>query len=263
MSASSSQFEAPRRIFSGRALYGGASAEEDGDDEDEDLSMHAPSSSSSAPVRSDALAVIDNGQNARRLQDDEAVEDLAPHRPAGNANDAETRLETARRQDIRNCPLCWEELPYCGGGRNAAGGAADRTAMLQRIQDFRKVIFRFEQLLSGRQNDETIFTGMLELRHHFIETYLEEHGYRHRKWTIRMLREHYDPTLGHRFDPVRELNAELEDLRRIKKWTMKVGGAALPQTPRLTDYGLGELPLPQTPLPPAVFYSSLSLIFLC
>jgi len=114
-----------------------------------------------------------------------------------------------------NCPLCWEEQPYVGDSGLA-------TAMIERLSDFRRVIFRFERLMCGRQHDDTVFRGMLELRRLFIERYLDSYSsQRFRRWTMAMLREHYDPVKGHRFDVVRELDAELGDLRLLRRWKME------------------------------------------
>jgi len=104
------------------------------------------------------------------------------------------------------CPLCHEEMPYIDD-------AATATAMAERVSDLRRVIFRFEKMLTGRLHDEMVFWGMLELRRLFIEHHLETYSSeRFHRWTMQMLRNHYHPRTGHRFVYVRALTAQIEEL---------------------------------------------------
>ena len=116
-----------------------------------------------------------------------------------------------------NCPLCHEELPFIGD-------AATRDTMNERMNDLRAVIFRFERLLVGRVHDDIVFSGMLAMRRLLIERHLEAYSRaRFRRWTMPMLREHYHPRTGHRYDYVRALDAEIKDLALVNTWIMDEG----------------------------------------
>jgi len=161
---------------------------------------------------SDAAASADDGSDL-----DDEIENVMPRfvqrvvrRPdtgGGGGGDGD--------DDISACPLCWEEQPYIED-------TSMRTAMSERMNDFRRIIFRFERMMAGHQNDEIIFRGMLELRRMYIENDLERYSSdgHFQRWTLDMLRRHYSPLNGHRFDIVRELDAELNDMRRQKRWIM-------------------------------------------
>jgi len=189
--------------------------DDDDDDEDDDID-------------DDGTEQRVRARHVRRPAGEGAVASLASAEHTGIGEQeameiVEERRDREQRDKVRACPLCMEEQPYLAesSGGSAGRNNRDRSAMLQKVQDFRKIIFRFERTLAGRLHDETVLQGMLQLRRTFIEAYLDEHGYRHTKWTIDMLRAHYDPVQGHRFDVVRELAYELEDLRRLRRWTMR------------------------------------------
>ena len=139
------------------------------------------------------------------------------HRNSGGSGDAAAAAGAGDDDDVAPssvCPLCWEEQPYLDDSRKS-------TAMMERVKDFRRIIFRFERMMRGLQNDETIFRGMLELRRQNIEQYLDAYSNkRFRRWTMAMLREHYDPINGHRHDSIREYDYEATQLKRVRKWLM-------------------------------------------
>ncbi len=134
-------------------------------------------------------------------------------------------INYAAHSEQPNCPLCWEEQPYLDANDVDDTNASTRhSAMVDKVNDFRDIIFRFERLLRGHQNDETIFLGMLELRRLNVERYFDEHSpssFRMTRWTMQMLRDHYSPAKAHRFDLVRELDVELLDMRWMRSCVMK------------------------------------------
>ena len=179
-----------RRQRRAPALGGGAASSS----QDDDTDFVGADDASSAP-RDPRSAVPETGPPALR---------------------AAAAASVKRAEAVRDCPLCWDEQPFLGR-------AASSSAMQQKVQDFRRLIFNFERGLSGLQNDEVIFRGMLDLRRLFIEGWLRDHGHAFTPWTMDMLRAHYDPVNGHRFDVVRLLTSELDDMRLMKQWTMEHG----------------------------------------
>ena len=131
-------------------------------------------------------------------------------RPAATAPAAAAAVAAAAADD---CVICWEE-DYYGHVLEQRGGAGGGGVM-RRMANFRELIFEFERLLRVRQNDEVIFTGMLQLRRTHIESYLESHGVAHTPWTREMLRKHYCVHSGHRFDALREYAHELRAIREL------------------------------------------------
>lgn len=123
------------------------------------------------------------------------------------------------REPQNDCAICWEQLPYLMEAR----GGESKSALLEKVQDFRRSIFSLEQQLRGGENDTIVFHCMLQLRRLLVENFLSDHGFRFRAWTMRMLREHYDPSVlkGHSFDYVRAMRKELEELEELKTWTTK------------------------------------------
>jgi len=118
---------------------------------------------------------------------------------------------------VVSCPVCQEETPYID---DAAIGAA----VNDRIANCRDVIFRFERTVSGRLHDETVLFAVLALRRLLVEQHLEAYSFvRFRRWTLPMLREHYDPANGHRHDLVRILDAEARALKRLNDLVEKEG----------------------------------------
>ena len=175
---------------------------------------------SSSSRHQDAAASADDGSDL----DDDDGEEMMPRfvrmQPRNNNNQGGGgggRIigDDDGDESVATCPLCWEEQPYIED-------TSMRTAMSERMNDFRRIIFRFERMMAGHQNDEVIFRGMLELRKMYIENDLERYSAdgRFQRWTLEMLRRHYSPLNGHRFDIVRELDAELTDMRRQKRWIM-------------------------------------------
>jgi hypothetical protein len=106
-------------------------------------------------------------------------------------------------------------MPYIGDAALAA-------TMASRLNDFRGVIFRFERMLTGRMHPETVYYGMLQLRRQLIEQHLEAYSKTHfHRWTLELLRAHYNPRTGHRFSYLRVLDAEIADLERVRGWIME------------------------------------------
>lgn len=119
--------------------------------------------------------------------------------------------------NVVSCPVCQEETPYID---DAAIGAA----INDRIANCRDVIFRFERTVAGRLHDETVLFSVLALRRLLVEQHLEAYSFvRFRRWTLPMLREHYDPANGHRHDLVRILDAEARALKRMNDLVEKEG----------------------------------------
>jgi len=117
--------------------------------------------------------------------------------------------------DVTQCPLCHEELPYMED-------VATSTAMANRLSDLHRVIFRFERMLVGRVHDESVFYGMLQLRRLLVEQHLEQYSnVRFQRWSMAILRNHYSPHSGHRFDYVRSLDTELRELEQVRAWIME------------------------------------------
>ena len=127
--------------------------------------------------------------------------------------------EQQRNDDVediakQSCPLCYEELPFIEDPNVAS-------VMTERMNSLRGVIFRFERMLTGRVSDDVVFNSMLQLRRLLIERHLESYSStRFVRWTLPMLRVHYDARKGHRFDYVRSLDAEIEELDRVRSWIM-------------------------------------------
>lgn len=109
--------------------------------------------------------------------------------------------------------ICWEEQ-YFGPVAEQRGGVGGGGVM-KRLSNFRELIFEFERLLRVRQHDDTVFTGMLQLRRTHIESYLEAHDIEYTPWTLRMLRTHYSVHANHRFDAMREYAHELQAIREL------------------------------------------------
>lgn len=142
-----------------------------------------------------------------------------PAGPMVGAAPAAAAAALAAEREIRKCPLCWEEQPYLAERRGRT--TATDSAMIRKVQDFRKIIFRFEEVMRGKVHDAVIFHGMLGLRRDMVEGWLRHHGYRFVPWTLHMLKRHYDPNQGHRLDLVRELAQELQDARQMRQWIMQ------------------------------------------
>jgi len=159
------------------------------------------------PDSNDAGSQEDN--SSREVEEEVAQE--AQRVPAGPA------VPIGHEQPRTDCAICWEQLPYLMEAR----AGESKSAMLEKVQDFRRSIFSLEQQLRGGENDSLVFHCMLQLRRLLVENFLADHGYRFRAWTMRMLREHYDPSIskGHSFDYVRAMRQELEELEQLKSWT--------------------------------------------
>jgi len=199
----------------------------DDDDDDEHPPSHDASSSHRHPSRpaSDVGASDDNDDDddndenmspaVQRVQRAvarhiEQLPQLPPRAPPENPDEINYDDD-----DPADCPLCWEEQPHLND-------SAMQTAMAGRMSDFRRIIFRFERMMAGRQADAVIFRGMLELRRLYVERDLERYSdNRFQRWTLAMLQRHYSPLSGHRFDVMRELGEELRQLSRQKRWIME------------------------------------------
>ncbi len=121
---------------------------------------------------------------------------------------------------IDGCMLCWEEQEYTYKNYTENGGGVSdkaRSAMLKKVSDFRMEIFKLEKILVGAHNDTVVFRSMLKLRQRLIESYLDQHSIEHRKWTMEMLRTHYNVENVHRFDSLRDNMRELNDMRNITR----------------------------------------------
>jgi len=131
------------------------------------------------------------------------------------------------------CPICWEQQnfvmrntrPAAQSAGGAAGAAADvqqsQSALVQRINDYRKVIFDLERSLRTAQNDAIVWKAILMARQEFIERHLREYGVTFTPWTKEMLQRHYDVRNEHTFDLERDYRAEEREMRKIQQNIIK------------------------------------------
>ena len=150
------------------------------------------------------------------------------------------------------CPICWEQQTFVM--RDTRAGTADvaqgKTAMVQRVDDYRRVIFDLERALRTVENDRVVWDAMLKARREYIEQHLDAHGVPHVKWTLDMLRAHYEvrdddaADDDHTFDVERLYRKEERDLRRIQgkitKTALYVGDDAGAADPASQSEGRGK-----------------------
>jgi hypothetical protein len=194
------------------------------DDEDDDDDDGEPASAAAAAV---AIPLMPSMDDAGSSGEDDEEEDAAAASPMAIGGRVSSERSSARhppvlaavdrRQEVATCPICWDEQPYIAD-------KTKRSAMNDRYADFRDVMYRYYNQMRGRQSQETVLRGMLDIRREKIERYLNEYSSsRFTRWTMDMLRRHFDPRSGHRFDAVIALDQEIDDLRQLQRWTMEHG----------------------------------------
>lgn len=124
------------------------------------------------------------------------------------------------------CPICWEQQNFLMRDTRPRGGASadvqqSQGAMVQKITDYRKVIFDLEVSLRTVQNDAIVWKAMLLARREYIERYLIEYGVPFTAWTREILETHYDVRNGHTFDLERDYRMEERDMRKIQTKIVK------------------------------------------
>jgi len=80
--------------------------------------------------------------------------------------------------------------------------------MVQKILNYREMIYGLQKALVVLVCDPIIFDTMLALRRKHVESFLELHGVPFVPWTLQILEEHYNPRNNHRFDAARILERE-------------------------------------------------------
>ena len=123
--------------------------------------------------------------------------------------------------DFRNCLICWEEQYFRSSNDSSNGGNA--SGMASSIAHFNNEVFRLEASLRGHFNNELVLQSMIRLRRTLVEQPLEKQGVRYTPWTMEMLRKHYHPHSGHRFDPERDMKWELEMLAEMQRKIYNTG----------------------------------------
>ena len=123
------------------------------------------------------------------------------------------------------CPLCWEQQMFVMRNTQQQHGTGDvqqaKTAMLQKIDDYRRVIFDLERSLRTMQNDSIIWEAMLLARRTYIEKHLDAYGVPYTRWTREMLARHYDVRNEHTFDLERSYRTDERDMRRMQAKIVK------------------------------------------
>jgi len=189
-----------------------------GDDDDDDEQQESLDAVSAPATRqSAAMDAAGSGDSDDDDDDDNRPPPAQSDRSSKAQFSAVVPAVAGMRRETATCAICWDEQPYISD-------KTKRSAMNDRYADFRDVMYRYYSQMRGRQSQETVLRGMLDIRREKIERYLSEYSStRFTRWTMEMLRQHFDPRGGHRFDPVMALDQEIEDLRQLQRWTMEHG----------------------------------------
>jgi len=126
------------------------------------------------------------------------------------------------RADVDNCAVCREHFSSVFDENRALESAKGttakqskaRSAMQSSVTDRYRIIFEVELVMRGLIDDNALLPLILKLHHDLIENELARHQIEYEPWTLRMLREHFDPVTGHVFDKVREVAHSLRLIKR-------------------------------------------------
>ena len=101
-----------------------------------------------------------------------------------------------------------------------------RVAVSAQDQNAHKLISFLQTLLAGTIDDDRIFRMMLILRRYLVEQFFEEAERQYVKWRLQDLREHFHPTRGHQYDPLRQEIYEHNRLRKLYDSLSDIGADA-------------------------------------